>query len=118
MEYTKAKDKLTRETMRVFVMVLIGMALIHFSPILALATGVPAFSPWGLFVGGMMLAAAVSHIMRRLLFPRLDLQSIAITAMRGNSLDHKPNMPAAIVFASICAILGLLLYLNASLLRM
>jgi hypothetical protein len=116
MIYKTLSQKVMRESMRVVVMVLIGMALIHFSPILALGVGVPAFSPWGLFVGGMMLAAAISHVMRRLLFPRLDLQAIAIRAVGERHEDG--NLPAAIVFASICAILGLLLYLNASLLRM
>lgn len=42
------------------------------------------------FVGG-------THLTRRILFHRLDLQTIASKAVNDN------NLPAAIVFASLCA---------------
>ena len=119
---SKLFQVLHRELTRMVLMILVGFALIHFTPELAVAFAIPALSPWGLFVGGMLLAAAVSHLMRRLLFPKLDLQLIAFRAVGGRQPDGKymdhPSMPAAVVFATICAILGLLLYLNASLLRL
>lgn len=109
-------EKLQREVLRVAILLIIGLIVIQFSPQYAMAWGVPAISPWGLFLGGMLIAGAVSHVMRRVLFPKLDLQLIARKAIGDH--HNPPNLPAAIVFASICAILGLLLYLNASMLRM
>lgn len=109
-------DKLQREIVRVLILIIIGLALIAGSPGVALAWNVPAISPWGLFLGGMLIAGAVSHIMRRVLFPKLDLQLIANKAI--GHRHEEPNLPAAVVFASICSILGLLLYLSVSLLRM
>lgn len=109
-------ERAEREFFRLFLLVAIGLALINFSPALAIAWAIPALSPWGLFLGGMLLVGAVSHVMRRVLFPKLDLQSIAKKAI--GDRDDSPNLPAAVVFAAICSILGLLLYLNASMLRM
>lgn len=108
---------LHREVTRVFLMVLIGFALIHFSPELATTLGIPAFSPWGLFIGGLLIAVAVAHIARRLLFPKLDLQLIARRAI-GDEFGRSGSMPAAVVFASLCAILGLLISLSASMLKL
>lgn len=110
---TKAKlEAVQREVFRVAVLIIIGLMMIHLSPQYAMAWGIPALSPWGLFVGGMFIAAALSHIMRRALFPKLDLQAIATRAIMHES------MSAAVVFVAICAVLITLLILTASMLRM
>jgi hypothetical protein len=103
--------KFHREVTRIALLFVIAFLIMHFAPVYALNWDIPALSPWGLFIGGVLLAGAVSHLMRRILFPALNLQSIAIIAVERGSI------PAAIVFAAICAILGLLLYLNVSMLR-
>ena len=41
----------------------------------------------------------VTHLTRRVLFNKIDLQEVALTAV------HERNMAAALVFASICALL-------------
>lgn len=104
--------KIRRELSRILLLFVIGFAMIHFSALGAVAWNMPALSPWGLFLGGMLIAGSISHVMRRILFPRLNLQSIAIRAV------EERNLPAALVFTSICAILGILLFLNASMLRL
>lgn len=105
-------QRVYRETFRILLLILIGAVLIHFSAIAAKEWDTPALSVWGLFLGGMLIAGAISHVMRRILFPRLDLQSIAIRAI------NERNIEAAIIFTVISSMLGLLIYLNASILRM
>ncbi len=100
-----------RELSRVLALVLIGLIIIVLSPYAAEQTGIAALSVWGLFLGGCFIVAAFSHIMRRALFPRLDLQSIALDAIR------KENVAGAIVFLGVCIVLAAFLFMNGSMLR-
>lgn len=72
--------------------------------------GEPALAP--LFTSVAMVGAivAASHVMRRLLFPRLDLQTIAQRAM------EEPT-GAAVVFLGICLVLAVIIHANMSMLR-
>lgn len=58
----------------------------------------------------VLALAALSHYTRRVLFPRLDLQEIAIKAL-GHPLG------AALVFLGISLVLSVVLYGNISMLR-
>ncbi len=103
---------LRREVNRVALLIVVGLLFVVYSPDLALATNIPALSPWGLFLGGAFFVAAVSHVMRRVLFPRLDLQLIAIEAI------EKRNTAAAVVFLGICLVLAAFILINGSMLRL
>lgn len=103
---------LHREISRVALLVVIGAIMIALSPALALATNTPALSPWGLFIGGAFITAAVSHIMRRALFPQLDLQLIAKKAVSEN------NIGAALVFIGVCLVLTAFVFTTGSMLRL
>lgn len=59
----------------------------------------------GLFVVGG------THLTRRVLFPRLDLQSIAKRAVEDN------NTPAAIIFAAVVAFLIAVMFLSMGVLK-
>lgn len=58
---------------------------------------------------GMFLVGG-THLTRRILFHRLDLQSIATKAYKEN------NMAAAVVFASVCLVLVAIMFLSMSVL--
>ena len=104
--------KIHREVTRVVALVLVGLAFIVFSPPLALALNIPALSPWGLFLGGAFFVCAISHIMRRLLFPGHDLQLIAKKAINGE------NVGAGLVFLGMCIVLAAFIVMNGSVIRM
>jgi hypothetical protein len=102
---------LQREFNRVSLLLALGLILILISPGLAEFLMIPALSPWGLFLGGSFFVAAMSHIMRRALFPKLDLQLIAIHAVKNN------NIAAALIFLGVCVVLAAFLIINGSMLR-
>lgn len=58
-----------------------------------------------------MFIAGGSHLTRRLLFPALDLQEIAIQAVKNGSIA------AAMVFFSVCLVLITLMVMSMSVLR-
>jgi hypothetical protein len=61
-------------------------------------------------LAGMFMVGG-THLTRRFLFNRLNLQEIALTAVRDN------NMSAAIVFVAICLVLVAIMWLSMSLLK-
>lgn len=89
--------------LRIFVLLLlIGGGLYLIDPANAVvfqATGIAMF-----LVGG-------THLTRRILFHRLDLQAIAEEAVKDN------NFSAAVVFASICVVLVSIMHLSMSVLK-
>lgn len=101
-----------RELTRVVLLVFIGLVFIVLSPYAAIETSIPALSPWGLFLGGSFIIAALSHIMRRALFPQLDLQSIAKKAMTDSAVG------AGLVFLGVCLVLAAFIFVNGSMLRL
>lgn len=88
-----------------------------FRMVILLSLGLVTLSPDGASlwvvlyaVGVTVLLAAVTHLTRRVLMPRLDLQAFALAAL--------PNpVGAAIVFAAIVYLLGVLLQVGVTLLR-
>lgn len=47
-----------------------------------------------------------SHLTRRILFPRLDLQAIALRAVEEN------NFSAAVVFVAVCVVLVAIMFIS------
>lgn len=96
-------NRITMDIVRILLLlVLVGMLLILHDPsnvVVIQALGIAVF-----LMGG-------THLTRRILFHRIDLQVIALRAM-----DER-SMPAAVVFASICMVLVAISYLAMSVLR-
>lgn len=67
------------------------------------ATGESALAPLLTSSALVVGLAGFSHVTRRVFFPRLDLQQIALTAIAGD------NRAAAIVFLGICLVLVVLI---------
>lgn len=83
-------------------LVVVGVGLYLVDPANAVvfqATGIAMF-----LVGG-------THLTRRILFHRLDLQTIAEEAVKDN------NFSAAVVFAAICVVLVSIMHLSMSVLK-
>ena len=102
--------KICRDLARPLLLMAAVIILFWLSAWLPQRLGEVALAPL-LTSAAMVLALAImSHCTRRVLFPRLDLQKIALKAM-----DHP--IGAAIVFLGITLVLSVLLYANVSMLR-
>lgn len=86
---------------RVLVLLAVGLLLMWGSPWVARELGMAELSIIGLSLGWGFVAAASSHVMRRVLFPGLDLRQIAKIAVRDGQ--------AGFVFAGVCLVLAALL---------
>lgn len=97
------RGMLTRDVLRVGILLLVvGTVLVihdNTNIVVVQALGIGLF-----LVGG-------SHLTRRILFHRIDLQSIALRAV------EEKNAPAAIVFAVIVAFLVAIMHLSMSVLK-
>lgn len=87
-----------------------GLISIYGSKPLALWVGEPAFAAWGLFIGAAFFAAALSHIMRRAVFPSLDLSQYARKALESPA-------GAGMVFLGVCIVISAFIALNGAMLR-
>lgn len=85
---------------RVAAMLVCGFLVLHFSTAWAVALGEPALAPWGMWTGLAIMSAGVSHVLRRLFFPRLDLQQLAFLAARDKQAGH--------VVLGVCLVLAAL----------
>ena len=83
-------------------LVLTGVGLIYVDP-----ANVVVFQALGI---GIFLVGG-THLTRRVLFHRLDLQSIAQRAV------EEANFPAAVVFAAICGVLVAIMFLSMQVLK-
>ncbi len=101
---------LVRDLPRVLSFFALGALMIFGSTWFAGLVNEPAFAPWGLFIGGAFLVAGLVHIIRRLVFPKLDLQLIAITAL---------NTPtgAGLVFLGMCLVIAAFVTMLGAMLR-
>jgi len=96
------------DLLRTVPLVILAFVFILHSTDFAIWINEPAFSPWGLHLGGILLAVVMSHLLRRLLFPKLDLQKLAIS-----------DNPVArgLVFLGICVVLSSFVLLTGTALR-
>jgi len=80
---------------RIFWPTLAGSVLLFYGVDFAQFTGIAALAPWSLWIGGSLIVYSISHVLRRLHFPSLDLQLIAKVAMESPT-------GAGLVFIGIC----------------
>ncbi|MCB5187381.1 hypothetical protein LG200_05100 [Methylobacillus caricis] len=65
----------------------------------ALLTRQPAFAVWGLFSGLALYAVALSHVVRRILFPKVEMGRTACIA-------SQTSTGAGLVFIGVCLVLS------------
>lgn len=100
---------ITRDLHRTLTIALLGILMIMVAKHLPMVEpGEFSFAPSITFLGGCFIAVAFSHVLRRLLFPSIDLQSF----MRQAFSDP---VGAGLVAVGICYVLGTLISANAEL---
>lgn len=95
MKFNKYRSDITRVLLLVAVATICSLG----AEPLALATNQPAFAVWGLFTGLTLYGVALAHVVRRVLFPRVEMGNTAIVAC---------NTPtgAGLVFIGVCLVLS------------
>ena len=108
---TKCRGKrLKREGLRIGGLLVLATAIMFLSTPLAMLVGEPAFAPWGAFAGLAVYGVALSHLLRRLMFPYIDMEKIH---------DRANDTPtgSGLVFLGMSVILAAFLVLMSSLVR-
>jgi hypothetical protein len=105
----KIPEWIKRDAMRILIIMLIGHLILVLAPYYATLVNEPAFSAWGLFTGGAFYIVALSHILRRLLFNKLDMQVIAKKAVISSTGAGLVVLAMCIVLASFVMVLGAML---------
>jgi len=100
--------RLKNDLWRIFALLTVATVFLLGATPLALRVGEPAFAPWGMFGGLMLYGVALSHALRRLMFPYVDLKAIAAEARRSAT-------GAGLVFVGVCIILATFLMMSSSL---
>jgi hypothetical protein len=108
--FSKLLSVFFRESGRIGFLLVLVCLLLWLGVWLPRLTHEAALSPLLTSAAMVLALAGLSHCTRRVLFPRLDLQEIAIKAT-----EHP--IGAAIVFLGISMVLSVLIYANVSMLR-
>lgn len=100
LDITAAQRRRWADTRRVGAMLAVALLLLQSSTPLARLVHMPELAWIGLTLGLGFLGAGASHVARRLFFPRLDLQAVAVRAVRDGQAGH--------VFLGVCIVLAAL----------
>lgn len=100
MRFRTVKMNVKRDFNRLIWPTVIAIILIVGGAPLAEVVGLPQIAPWGTFTGATFLTAVVAHLIRRMFFPRLDLQSIAIEAAKNGGTG------AGLVALALCLVIS------------
>lgn len=95
------------DTIRVGIMIVIGAVLLMVSTPIALAVDEPALAPWGMWAGLAVFGAAVSHVLRRLFFPYVDLATFCAIA-------RESATGAGLVVLGVCIVIAALVLTTSS----
>jgi hypothetical protein len=88
----------------------VATLLVIMSAPVAQLIGEPAYAPWLLFAGLALYGVALSHILRRVLFPYIDLREFALTA-------QLHPVGSGIVFLGVCIVLSAFVSLMGNVVR-
>lgn len=107
--FSKLFSGIRRDFHRILTIAAVGVVMIlgvdYLPPV---APGQFSFASPLTYIGGAFIAVAVSHIMRRILFPGIDLRVFMRKA-------YEHPVGAGLVAAGICYVLATLIQANASL---
>ena len=103
-------DAIKRDGMRVMGLTVAASALMAIDEPLAVALHRPELAPWMMFAGLALYGAALSHVLRRVFFPYVDLKIVALEARRGSA-------GAGLVFLGVCLVLAVVLAMMTSIAR-
>ncbi len=104
------KQAFMRDFHRVFWPMVIAVLFVTYGVDFAVAVGHPEIAPWGTFTGAAIYTAVVVHFLRRIMFPKLDLQLIA---------KHATDTPtgAGLVVLGLCLVTSAFALMAGAMLR-
>jgi len=102
------KHRRLPDVARLLILVAIASGVLFLSTPLAIALNEPALAAWGMYTGLGLYGAALSHVLRRVFFPYLDLKSIAQKSCEWPS-------GAGMVFLGVCIVLAAFIVMMGSL---
>jgi len=102
--------KLKNDAVRVFWLSLAATVILLVSPVIAEFSSHPELAPFGMWTGLTLYGVAISHVLRRALFPYLDMKGVA-----GRACESPVG--AGLVFLGVCVVLSSLLGLMNSITR-
>lgn len=70
-------ERLLHDLWRVGSLLIVATLMVVFCAPVARAVGEPAFAAWGMFAGLALYGVALSHVLRRVMFPYIDLKVYA-----------------------------------------
>jgi hypothetical protein len=88
-----------RDLMRLVPLILVGALLVLCAAPVAKVLNEPTFAAWMVMCGAGFFLAALSHVLRRMLFPQMDLQKYAQAA-------RQDPVGAGLVFVGVCIVLA------------
>lgn len=91
------------ELLRILAMMALATALLMGTTPLAMAAGEPALAPWGMWTALSLYGAAFVQVLRRLLFPYVDMRRVFIVAIASGGNG------AGLVWLGVCIVLAALL---------
>lgn len=97
---------LLSDAYRVVPLIAFGVLLIKLGPWAAIKFNESAFSPWGLFGGAAFITAAMSHGLRRAIFPKLDLHALMVKSAEEPVGAGLSVIGVCIVLAAIFSMVG------------
>jgi hypothetical protein len=94
------------DVLRVGGILLIGLIILKLSTPLAILLGEPGLAPFGMWSGLACLGGAVSHVLRRMFFPYLNMGAIAKIACREPKGAGTVFLGACLVLAALILTMG------------
>ena len=92
-------NRMLTDLLRVGSLLIVATLMVMLAAPLALAIGEPAYASWGMFAGLALYGVALSHVLRKVLFPYIDLKRYAQEA-------NKEPAGAGLVFLGVSIVLA------------
>lgn len=102
--------RLKSDLQRVGIMLALAVIFLTLAVPLATVFNEPALAPWGMFGGVALLGVALSHILRRLMFPYIDLEAFSKTARETSTGSGLVFLGVSIVLTAFILLMGNLVH--------
>lgn len=102
--------RLKSDFRRVGIMLALAVVFLILAVPVATVFHEPTLAPWGVFAGVALLGVALSHVLRRLMFPYIDLETISKTARETPTGSGLVFLGVSIVLAVFISLMGNLVH--------
>lgn len=98
--------RLLHDLWRVGALLIVATLMVVYSAAVARAVTEPAFAAWGMFAGLALYGVALSHVLRKMLFPYIDLKLYAEEAKKDPAGAGQVFLGVSIVLAAFILLMG------------